>query len=288
MQPCEYTKASTTAGSKRTKITTLGNIRFYRKIGFTTWPRHRIYRLGQYHFRIPNKWLSKWIYWHVQIKLPVFPLSPTVGKNRDTSPIIQMRWPTYKTSDPHFHGYKRKKVRNNFRRNSKKITAAAQILSKGQSGFGPMEMGAHSLRYRAAMAMYITEVSPLPIMIIRIWKIDASFLYIWKQAAHISTKVLDKMLQKKWFFTVPDFDIKTQEATNGYFPNSTSTPDIEKKPFLEHSVPGNQSPSTENTFPYIWGNWRTGDGLYLGLKIEFSAILWDYIFRRDIIANGNY
>ena len=91
-----------------------------------------------------------------------------------------------------------------------------------------MEMGAHSLRSGAAMAMYLAGVSPLTIMIIGIGLSDAFLLYTWKQVAQLSTKVSDKMLQNKEFFTVPDFYRTIQEATNEASPSSLSTPDMDK------------------------------------------------------------
>ena len=39
------------------------------------------------------------------------------GKNCVASLIIQRHRPTYKTAGQQFHGYERKKVRHNFRRN---------------------------------------------------------------------------------------------------------------------------------------------------------------------------
>ena len=110
-----------------------------------------------------------------------------------------------------------------------KLRTSVQILGKGQLGFGTMEMGVHSLRYGGTMTMYLTLVSPLTIMIIRRWQSDEFLLYIRKKVAQFSTKVSDKILQNKEFFTVPDFDRKIEESTNGAFPISLSTPDIDKE-----------------------------------------------------------
>ena len=95
-----------------------------------------------------------------------------------------------------------------------------------------MEVGAHSLCYGATMEMYIAGVSPLIVMIIVIFKSDSFLLYIRNQVAQFSTKLSDKMLQNKEFFTVPDFDRTIQEVTNGYFPSSLSTSDIDKENVL--------------------------------------------------------
>ena len=151
----------------------------------------------------------------------------------DTSPIIQRHRPTWNKSGQHFHGYKRKKFRNNLHRNSKKLLAAAQIFGIGQLGFGHMEMGAHSLHYGAATTMYLTGVSPLTIVIIKIFRIDAFLPYIRKQVAQFSTKLSDKNLENKYFFSIPYSDKTIQEATNGYFPSSPRTPNIDK----EHGLP---------------------------------------------------
>ena len=121
-----------------------------------------------------------------------------------------------------------------------KLMATVQIFSKGQLGFGPMEIGAHSLRSGAAMAMYLIGVSALTIMIIRIWQSDAFLLYICKQVAHFTNKVSDKIIQNKEFFTVPDFYRTIQEATNGAFLIPLSNPDMDK----------------ENCLPRALGTWK--------------------------------
>ena len=83
------------------------------------------------------------------------------------------------------------------------------------------------------MAMYLIGVSALTIMIIEGWLSDAFHLFICKQVAHFTTKVSDKMLKNKEFFTVPDFYRTIQEATNGAFLIPLSTPDMDK----EHCLP---------------------------------------------------
>ena len=125
--------------------------------------------------------------------------SPTVAKCFDTNLIIQRQRPTYKTSGQQFHRYKSKRFAITSTGFRKKVQATSQILVKGKLGFGPMEMGAHSLRSGAAMVMYLAVVLPLTIMIIGIWRSDAFLLYIRKQISQFFTKVSDKMVQNKYF-----------------------------------------------------------------------------------------
>ena len=75
------------------------------------------------------------------------------------------------------------------------------------------------------MERYLTGISALMTMIIERWRSGAFLLYIRKQVAHFTTKVSDKMLKNKEFFTVPDFYRTIQEATNGAFLGSLSTPE---------------------------------------------------------------
>ena len=126
-----------------------------------------------------------------------------------------------------------------------KLRDAVQILGKGRFGFMPMDIGAHYLRYGASMAMYLEGVSALMIMIIRIWRSDAFLLYIQKQVAQFSTKLSDKILQNKEFSTVPDFDRTIQEATNGAFPSSLSTPYINKENGLPRELGTGKPVSTD-------------------------------------------
>ena len=156
---------------------------------------------------------------------------------------IMTRFRSYKGNDPHakrqvktFMDNKGKRITITYAGIRTNLRAAVQILGKGQLSFGPTEMGAHSLCSGASMAMYLTWVSPLKIMIIGIWWSDASLLYIRKQVSQFTTKVSDKMLQNKEFFTVLDFGRTIQEAKNGAFPRSLSNPDIDKEKGLPRSL----------------------------------------------------
>ena len=65
-----------------------------------------------------------------------------------------------------------------------------------------MEMGAHSLRSGADMAIFLVGVTSLTIVIIEKWRSDAFLMYIKEKVAQFSTKILDKM-QKKRFIHCP-------------------------------------------------------------------------------------
>ena len=80
------------------------------------------------------------------------------GKNRDTSLIIQMQRPTYKMSGNTLMDKKGKSFTITSARIQTRLRAAVQIPGKGQLGFRPMEMGAHSICSGAAMAIYLTGV----------------------------------------------------------------------------------------------------------------------------------
>ena len=82
--------------------------------------------------------------------------SPTVVKKFDASPIIQIHRTTYKLQVNNFVNTKVKRFTITSTGVRTKLRAAVQILGKILLGFGPMEMGAHSLRSGAAMKIYLS------------------------------------------------------------------------------------------------------------------------------------
>ena len=58
MQPCEYTKMLETAESKEQISSHFETPASTGKIGFTTWPRHIKFKMGQYKLQLLEKWWS--------------------------------------------------------------------------------------------------------------------------------------------------------------------------------------------------------------------------------------
>lgn len=70
-------------------------------------------------------------------------------------------------------------------------------------GFHASDIGLHSARSGAAMAMYLAGVPVYTIMLLGRWSSDAFLRYIRKQVKEFSDGVSSKMLTSEDFFTIP-------------------------------------------------------------------------------------
>jgi hypothetical protein len=70
------------------------------------------------------------------------------------------------------------------------LRVAATVLGEEALGFKPSEIGTHSIKSGAAMAMHLAEVPVYTIMIIGRWSSDAFLRYIRKQVAQFSQTFL--------------------------------------------------------------------------------------------------
>eukprot|EP00957_Ditylum_brightwellii_P132687 10117726-Ditylum_brightwellii.AAC.1 len=66
------------------------------------------------------------------------------------------------------------------------IRASVQAYGEDKLGFKSEEVGTHSNRSAAAMAMYLAGVPVYTIMLIGRWSSDAFLRYIWKQVQEFS------------------------------------------------------------------------------------------------------
>ena len=87
-----------------------------------------------------------------------------------------------------------------------KLRAAAAAIGEKRLGFTKDEIGTHSIRSGAAMAMYLDGVPTFSIMMIGRWSSDAFLRYIRKQVEQFTHNVSRRMLRHSSFFTTPDFD----------------------------------------------------------------------------------
>ncbi len=85
----------------------------------------------------------------------------------------------------------------------KRLRLAATTLGADIVGFTAKEIGLHSARSGAAMAMYLAHVPVFTIMLLGRWSSDAFLRYIHKQVKEFSTGISAKMVQHDHFFTVP-------------------------------------------------------------------------------------
>jgi hypothetical protein len=89
----------------------------------------------------------------------------------------------------------------------KRLRLAAKMLGPDKLGFMPNQIGLHSARSGAAMAMYLAGVPVFTIMLLGRWSSDAFLRYIRKQVKEFSTGISQKMIINEHFFHVPTASI---------------------------------------------------------------------------------
>jgi len=95
-----------------------------------------------------------------------------------------------------------------------KLRLAVSIIGKDELGFGPEEVGLHSLRSGAAMAMYLQGIPVYVIMLLGRWSSDAFLRYIRRNVQEFSKGVSQKMIASPLYFTVPSADLEDPRAPN--------------------------------------------------------------------------
>jgi hypothetical protein len=85
-----------------------------------------------------------------------------------------------------------------------KLRAVVQCMGKDRLGYGPEEIGTHSIRSGAAMAMYLAGVPVYTIMLLGRWSSDAFLRYIRRQVQEFSKGVSRRMITSAEFFTIPE------------------------------------------------------------------------------------
>ena len=85
------------------------------------------------------------------------------------------------------------------------LQAAASVFGEEKLGFKVKEIGTHSIRSGAAMAMYLDDVPIYTIMLIGRWSSDAFLRYIRKQVEQFSHNVSKRMIKNQFFMHVPNF-----------------------------------------------------------------------------------
>jgi hypothetical protein len=85
----------------------------------------------------------------------------------------------------------------------KRLRQATAAIGKHKLGFTPDQIGLHSARSGAAMAMYLAGVPVFTIMLLGRWSSDAFLRYIRKQVQEFSKGVSNQMITNEDFFTIP-------------------------------------------------------------------------------------
>jgi hypothetical protein len=80
---------------------------------------------------------------------------------------------------------------------------AAAAIGKNTLGFSPEQIGLHSARSGAALAMYLAGVPVFTIMLMGRWSSDAFLCYIRKQVKEFSSGISKRMITNEKIFTIP-------------------------------------------------------------------------------------
>jgi hypothetical protein len=95
-----------------------------------------------------------------------------------------------------------------------------QAIGKDILGFDAFEVGTHSLRSAAAMAMYLAGVPVYTIMLIGCWSSNTFLWYIRVQVQEFSAGVSQRILVSDSFFMIPELssheDPRTRHHRHNY------------------------------------------------------------------------
>jgi hypothetical protein len=104
----------------------------------------------------------------------------------------------------------------------RQIRLAVSAIGKDILGFSPNNLGLHSARSGAAMAMYLAGVPIYTIMLLGRWSSDAFLCYICKQVKEFSNGISKKMLTHDKFFLIPNTNADKPRTNNKSSNHSTS------------------------------------------------------------------
>jgi hypothetical protein len=96
-----------------------------------------------------------------------------------------------------------------------RLRAVVSHIGEAELGFKTHEIGTHSIRSGAAMAMYLTGVPVFTIMLLGRWSSDAFLCYIRRQVQEFSSGVSSRMIASANFFTIPDFAHREDPRAQG-------------------------------------------------------------------------
>ena len=85
------------------------------------------------------------------------------------------------------------------------LWAGAHAIGETTLGFKISDIGTHSIRSGAAMAMYLDKIPVYTIMLIGRWSSDAFLLYIQNQVEQFSQNVSSRMIRNLDFTHIPNF-----------------------------------------------------------------------------------
>jgi hypothetical protein len=95
------------------------------------------------------------------------------------------------------------------------LRTAVTLIGEAVLGYKAAEVGTHSIRSGAAMALVLSQHAAWRIMLAGRWKSQALLVYIREQIQQFSKGVSERMLSNPDFYHVPDIDVldPTTDAT---------------------------------------------------------------------------
>ena len=204
MRSCEYSKTTSPTESKRTKIVSIGDIRFFRKSKLVHHNDHTLIDadIVSITFRSQkNGEKNQTISIHKTNDLELCPVkiwASIVTRIRsykiasDSSPVN-----CYLSHQGQIIQITSNQIRT-------KLRAAAASIGEDTLGFRIEDIGCHSLRSGSAMSMYLAKVPTTTIQLIGRWKSDAFIRYIREQVDCFTENVSAKMITIQNFYTIPD------------------------------------------------------------------------------------
>jgi hypothetical protein len=203
MRSCEYSKVSKSE-ERRTKLLTVHNIRFFRSRWECPHNHHALHLADSVSITFEfqkNDERDVTITMHRTgdaTLCPVISWSSIVRRIRaipgtsDSSPVC-----TYLLTDGTTGLVTSKQILDWLR-------DCVTAIGKDVLGFEAWEVGTHSIRSAAAMAMYLAGVPIYTIMLIGRWSSDAFLRYIRRQVQEFSAGVSRRMILSEDFFTIPE------------------------------------------------------------------------------------
>jgi hypothetical protein len=105
-----------------------------------------------------------------------------------------------------------------------KLRAAVVHLGESALGYSPADIGTHSIRSGAAMALVLSGHAAWRIMLCGRWKSSAFLVYIREQVQGFSRGVSQRMTENPDFFHVPDIDCLDLSTSTSTLPTTPASP----------------------------------------------------------------
>ena len=111
--------------------------------------------------------------------------------------------------------------------------SCAASIGKDKLSFDPIDIGTHSTRSAAAMAMFMDDTPVFMIMLMGRWSSDAFLKYIRRQVLEFSKGMSLRMIKNDFLFTIPEQralhdDPRTQNA-NSFATNLSMDPSYNRQ-----------------------------------------------------------